>query len=66
LVIAFTAIVLVWSATCGLTFASALLFGRGASLLEGYGETVTPIRAGLPKLEDFPAEVGGAEGTITK
>ena len=66
LVIAFTAIVLVWSATCGLTFASALLFGRGASLLEGYGETVTPIRGGLPKLEDFPAEVGGAGATITK
>ncbi|MEQ8357826.1 MAG: GFA family protein [Kiloniellaceae bacterium] len=25
-----------------------------------YGETVLPIRDGLPKLKDFPAEVGGS------
>jgi hypothetical protein len=35
LVIAFTAIVLVWSIACGLTFASAHLFGREESSLEG-------------------------------
>jgi hypothetical protein len=35
LMIAFTAIVLVWSIACGLTFASARLFGRVESSLEG-------------------------------
>jgi hypothetical protein len=35
LMIAFTAIVLVWSIACGLTFASALLFGRAGSSLDG-------------------------------
>jgi hypothetical protein len=32
LTIAFTAIVLVWSIACGLTFASALFFGHAESL----------------------------------
>jgi hypothetical protein len=35
LMIAFTAIVLVWSIACGLTFTSVLLFGRGGSSLDG-------------------------------
>jgi hypothetical protein len=35
LMIAFTAIVVVWSIACGLTFASALLFGPGESSLDG-------------------------------
>ena len=35
LMIAFTAIVVVWSIASGLTFASALLFGRGVSSLDG-------------------------------
>lgn len=29
-----------------------------------YGETVLPIRDGLPKLKDFPAEVGGSGQVI--
>jgi hypothetical protein len=29
-----------------------------------YGETVLPIRDGLPKLKDFPAEVGGSGQAI--
>jgi hypothetical protein len=28
-----------------------------------YAETVLPIRDGLPKLKDFPAEMGGS-GTV--
>jgi hypothetical protein len=35
LIIAFTAIVLVWSIACGLTFASTLFFGREENLLDG-------------------------------
>jgi hypothetical protein len=35
LMIALTAIVLVWSIACGLTFASALFFGRAESSLDG-------------------------------
>jgi len=29
-----------------------------------YAETVLPIRDGLPKLKDFPAEVGGSGETV--
>jgi hypothetical protein len=29
-----------------------------------YGETVLPIRDGLPKLKDFPAEFGGSGETV--
>lgn len=29
-----------------------------------YGETVLPVRDGLPKLKDFPAEVGGSGQAI--
>jgi hypothetical protein len=31
-----------------------------------YAETVLPIRDGLPKLKDFPAEVGGSGETIAE
>ncbi|MCP1757294.1 hypothetical protein M2241_002738 [Bradyrhizobium elkanii] len=30
------------------------------SLHVNYAETVLPMRDGLPKLKDFPAEVGGS------
>jgi hypothetical protein len=33
--IAFTAIVLIWSTVCALTFASTLFFGREANALDG-------------------------------
>ena len=29
-----------------------------------YAETVLPIKDGLPKLRDFPAEAGGAGGAM--
>jgi hypothetical protein len=29
-----------------------------------YSETVLPMRDGLPKLKDFPAELGGSGETI--
>jgi len=29
-----------------------------------YAETVLPVRDGLPKLKDFPAEMGGSGETI--
>jgi hypothetical protein len=31
-----------------------------------YAETVLPMRDGLPKLKDFPAELGGSGETITE
>ncbi len=31
-----------------------------------YAETVLPMRDGLPKLEDFPAELGGSGKTIAE
>jgi len=40
LMIAFTAIVLVWSIAGGLTLASALLFGREVSSLDGPTEMI--------------------------
>ena len=29
-----------------------------------YGETVLPMRDGLPKLKDFPKELGGSGDTL--
>jgi hypothetical protein len=29
-----------------------------------YAETVLPMRDGLPKLKDFPAELGGSGATL--
>jgi hypothetical protein len=31
-----------------------------------YQETVLPIRDGLPKLKDFPAELGGSGATLAE
>jgi len=31
-----------------------------------YAETVLPMRDGLPKLKDFPAELGGSGKTIAE
>jgi len=31
-----------------------------------YAETVLPMRDGLPKLKDFPAEIGGSGETISE
>lgn len=31
-----------------------------------YSETVLPIRDGLPKLKDFPAEFGGSGETVAE
>jgi hypothetical protein len=31
-----------------------------------YAETVLPIRDGLPKLKDFPAEFGGSGETMAE
>jgi hypothetical protein len=31
-----------------------------------YGETVLPIRDGLPKLRDFPAEFGGSGEVVAE
>jgi hypothetical protein len=31
-----------------------------------YQETVLPIRGGLPKLKDFPAELGGSGATLAE
>ena len=31
-----------------------------------YAETVLPMRDGLPKLKDFPAEIGGSGVTISE
>jgi hypothetical protein len=31
-----------------------------------YAETVLPMRDGLPKLKDFPAELGGSGEMITE
>jgi hypothetical protein len=35
-----------------------LAFAPGVHV--NYGETVLPIKDGLPKLKDFPAELGGS------
>jgi hypothetical protein len=32
----------------------------------GYAETVLPMRDGLPKLKDFPAEFGGSGEAIAE
>jgi hypothetical protein len=29
-----------------------------------YAETVLPMKVGLPKLKDFPAELGGSGGAV--
>ena len=31
-----------------------------------YAETVLPMRDGLPKLKDFPAELGGSGATVAE
>jgi hypothetical protein len=31
-----------------------------------YAETVLPMRDGLPKLRDFPAEAGGSGATVAE
>ncbi len=31
-----------------------------------YAETVLPIKDGLPKLKDFPAELGGSGETVAE
>jgi hypothetical protein len=31
-----------------------------------YVETILPIRDGLPKLKDFPAEIGGSGQTMSE
>ena len=31
-----------------------------------YAETVLPMRDGLPKLKDFPAELGGSGETVAE
>jgi hypothetical protein len=52
LMIAFTAIVLVWSVAGGLTFVSALLFGHEVSSLDGPTEMIGDWleRQGAPSL----------------
>jgi hypothetical protein len=42
----------------------ALVFSPGVHV--NYAETVLPIRDGLPKLKDFPAELGGSGETIAE
>jgi hypothetical protein len=37
---------------------AALKFNPGVHL--NYAETVLPMRDGLPKMKDFPAEIGGS------
>jgi hypothetical protein len=41
-----------------------LAFVPGAHV--NYAETVLPMRDGLPKLKDFPAEFGGSGETIAE
>ena len=42
----------------------ALAFKPGVHV--NYAETVLPMRDGLPKLKDFPAELGGSGKTIAE
>jgi hypothetical protein len=37
-----------------------------ASLHVNYSETVLPMRDGLPKLKDFPVELGGSGETVAE
>ena len=42
----------------------ALKFAPGVHV--NYAETVLPMRDGLPKLKDFPAELGGSGQTVAE
>jgi len=40
--------------------------GAGAGVHVNYAETVLPMKDGLPKLRDIPAELGGSGQMIAK